>query len=433
MSTAESGAATCWIITVGDELINGTRVDTNTAWLSRRLAEIGVRVVRAISVGDREEAIRDSISRGMAGAEVVIVGGGLGPTHDDRTKEAVAAHFGAGMRRSGEVEKAVRRFFEERGRALGRVNLDQALVPEGFEYRINPLGTAPGLLKRLENGFLFVLPGVPAELRALYDDLVEPVLKEAYGGRWLVERRWFSTAGIGESDLFDRVGGLEEMSPDVSIAYLPSANGTAIYLTGEGMSPEEVGRLLDEAERRVRQGAGDYLYAGGDRSLADHIAGLLTERGETLATAESCTGGQIAHLLTNVPGASNWFLRGWVVYSNESKEEELGVPHELLVEHGAVSGPVARAMAEGARRVAGTDYALSVTGIAGPAGGTAEKPVGLVYTGCAGPDRTIVRRFLLGAAGRRFTKRRAAANALDLLRRMIEGLTLDAGEREDPE
>jgi nicotinamide-nucleotide amidase len=433
MLPSESTAATCWIVTIGDELINGTRVDTNTAWLAAKLAAAGISVTRAVSVGDDGAAIRWALDGGLAEADVLILSGGLGPTQDDCTKAVLADYFDVGMDRIKDVEVAVERFFEERGREATGVNLDQALVPEGFEWQVNPRGTAPGLLRRENGRLLFVLPGVPGEMKALYEEWVGPILDDLFGGRWSVQRRWFRTTGIGESDLFGRLGGLEDLAPGVGIAYLPSAYGVAIYLTGQGPDPDSVARDLDEASRRVIEGAGTYLYATSDQNLTDHIAGLLAERGQTLSLAESCTGGQIAHLLTNVPGASVWLTQGWVTYSNESKEEELGVPHELLEKHGAVSEAVAKAMVEGARARAGTDYALAVTGIAGPTGGTPEKPVGLTYIGCAGPDQTVTRRYQVGTTGRRYIKQRAVANALDLLRRMIQGLDPYEGGWETPE
>jgi len=421
-----------WVITVGDELLNGVRVDTNTAWLADRLASIGVKVVRAISVRDRQEDIRAVVAESLANADVVIVSGGLGPTEDDVTRQAIADLFDADLLRSSEVEAAVRSFFEDRGRTVSEVNLDQALVPEGFEYAVNPRGTAPGLMKRLDGRFLFILPGVPGEMKALYESWVEPVLREAHGDRPGVRRKWFRTTGIGESDLSDRIGRLDDLSPFVSVGYLPSAFGTAIYLTGSSSGGKEEDRCFAAAEERIRKGAGDYLFADSDQELPEHIADLLTTSGQTLATAESCTGGLIAGSLTDVPGASTWFLRGWVVYSNQSKEEELRVPHDLLLEHGAVSAEVARAMAEGARDAAASDYALSVTGIAGPTGGTEDKPVGLTFIGCSGPDGTVVREYHLGTMGRRYNKQRSMVNALDLLRRLITGLDPMAGGWETP-
>lgn len=428
-------AAICWIVTVGDELLNGIRVDTNTAWLAERLSRIGIKVVRAVSVGDGEEAIKAAVKDALAAADVVIISGGLGPTQDDRTKEAVAALYGVELKRQAEVEEAVRKFFADRGRETTQINLDQALVPEGFGWSVNRRGTAPGLMKQDSGTVLFALPGVPGELKALYNDWVSPLLAERFGEEWVFLQRWYRTTGIGESDLFDRVGGLEDLAPAISLSYLPSPEGTALYLTGQGEDSVELESLLDEAEDRITENAGTYLYAKGNVDLAVHIASLLAGRELTLATAESCTGGMIAHNLTNVPGASDWFLRGWVTYSNEAKEEDLGVQKEILVEHGAVSEPVAKAMAEGARIGADSDYAIAVTGIAGPAGGTEEKPVGLTYVACAGPDGAIVRRYLFGGGGRWKNKSRSMASALDLLRRVLEGYDPYEGgwERPGPE
>jgi len=422
----------CWILTIGDELINGLRVDTNTAWLAARLSDLGVEVERAVSLGDEEGAIRDALAGALAGTDLVIVSGGLGPTQDDRTKPAVAAHFGVGMTRIPEIEEAVRTFFATRGRSITPVNLDQALVPDGFAWHINPRGTAPGLLKEQDGRLLFVLPGVPGEMRAFWHDWLEPLLQDRLGDRHIIRRRWFQTTGIGESDLFNRVGGLEDLAPTITLAYLPSAWGVALYVTGKGEDAPAVEAALAQAEARIVAGSGDWFFARGDVTLAEHLAGQLRGRGLHLAVAESCTGGLLADTLTNVPGASEWLDRTWVTYSNRSKTEELGVPAELIAAQGAVSEPVARAMAEGARQQSGSDFALATTGIAGPTGGTPEKPVGLVYLACAGPAGTVVRRYLQGENGRRYNKQRAAANALDLLRRLVEKRNPFQGGWESP-
>lgn len=415
-------AARCRIITVGDELLNGIRVDTNTAWQAGRLAKLGIEVEGSVTVGDDESEIKRAAEDALARADVVIVSGGLGPTQDDRTKQALADFFGVDMERRSEVEEAVRGFFTSRGREPTQVNLDQALVPEGFEWRVNPLGTAPGMLKRHGDTLLFALPGVPDEMKALYEDWVAPLLAERFGGELIIERRWYRTTGIGESDLFDRIGGLEDLAPEVNLAYLPAPEGVALYVTGRGRTPEEVNEKLDEAGVRILEAAGSCLYASENLDIAEYLAGLLLDRGQTVAVAESCTGGLIAHSLTEVPGASEWFVRGWVTYSNEAKEEELGVPKEVMVDHGAVSQQVAHAMAEGALKNAGTDWAVAVTGIAGPTGGTEEKPVGLTFVACAGDGQTVVRRYLLGEGGRSRNKIRSMAVALDLLRRRLEDL-----------
>ena len=412
----------CRIVTVGDELLNGIRVDTNTSWLAERLAGLGIAVVGSVSVGDDEIEIGKAVEETLGRADIVILSGGLGPTQDDRTKQALADMFGVGMERRSDVEEAVRGFFASRGREPTQVNLDQALVPEGFEWRINPLGTAPGMLKQTGDSLLIALPGVPDEMKALYEEWVAPLLAGRYGGGLLIERRWFRTTGIGESDLFDRIGGLEDLAPEVSLAYLPAPEGVALYITGRGSDLEELRGKMDDAEARVRKAAGSCLYAGENVDIAGHVAGLLLERGETVAVAESCTGGLIAHSLTDIPGASTWFLRGWVTYSNGAKEEDLEVPKDLMAEYGAVSEQVARAMAEGAMKRARSDWALAVTGIAGPTGGTEEKPVGLTFVACAGGGGTVVRRYLLGEGGRSRNKVRSMAVALDLLRRRLEDL-----------
>jgi len=417
-------AARARIITIGDELLNGIRVDTNTAWLADRLTDLGIVTEQGITVGDDETAIAAAVREAIERAGIVIVSGGLGPTQDDRTKKALADLYGVGMTIRPEVEQAVRGFFAERGRETTPVNLDQALVPEGFEARVNPRGTAPGMLKEAEGRLLFVLPGVPGEMKALFDEWVGPLIRERFGGQVVILHRWFRTAGIGESDLFDRVGGLEEMAPTVSLAYLPSPEGIMLYLTGQGAHEETIESMLDSAEAHIVRSARSWLYASSDIDLPEHIAGLFSEQGLTLATAESCTGGLIASRLTDVPGASAWFRRGWITYSDEAKMEELGVPDELITEFGAVSIPVVSAMATGARSRAGVDYAIAVSGIAGPTGERPGKPIGFTCLACAGPDGVVTKEHHLGAGGRIRNKRRSMSLLLDLLRRVMEGLEL---------
>ncbi len=420
--SSRSRAARCRIITVGDELLNGIRVDTNTSWLADKLSEMGIMTEQAVTVGDDPVMIAASVREAVGGTDIVIVTGGLGPTLDDRTKEALADLFEVKMTPRPEVEEAVRGFFEERGRETTRVNLDQALVPAGFECRVNPRGTAPGMLKDDGSHLLFVLPGVPGEMKALFEEWVGPLINDRYGGRRVIVRRWYRTTGIGESDLFDLVGGLEEMAPAVNLAYLPSPEGTTLYLTGSGAHEETLEALLDSAEAHIVRAARQYLYTTSDIDLPEHIADLFSRRGLTLATAESCTGGLIASRLTDVPGASEWFRRGWVTYSDEAKVEELGVPAEIISEFGAVSSPVVISMAEGARSRAKTDYAIAVSGIAGPTGERPGKPVGFTCIACAGPEGTVVKEHHLGSGGRTRNKRRSMVLLLDLLRRVVDGL-----------
>lgn len=420
-------SARSWILTVGDELVNGLRVDTNTAWLAGRLTDMGIEVERAVSVGDDGGAIRDVLEGAeSAGIDVLIVSGGLGPTQDDRTKPALAEYFGVGMERSAEVEEAVRAFFSERDRTPTQVNLDQALVPEGFTYHVNPIGTAPGLMARGQGLVVFALPGVPPEMKALFGEWVESELSRQFSGR-VIRRRWFRTTGIGESDLFNRIGGLEDLGPSVSLAYLPGPDGVDMYVTATARDTREAERLLDKAEERVREGGAGYLFGAGEEGLADHIGDVLRRRSETLAVAESCTGGLLGSMITDVPGASEWFVGGWITYTDRTKQQELGVSEAVLADQGAVSEPTARAMAEGARERAGSDWALSITGIAGPEGGTPEKPVGMVCIGCSGPPGTRVRTFQFGAGGRRVNRERSAASAMDMLRRALEGMDVDEG------
>lgn len=418
------------IIAVGNELLSGDTLDTNFRALAQRLKELGVEVRRHVTVADRETeivaALRDSFTR----VDLVVVTGGLGPTSDDLTRFGVARALDVELLRDEPTILWLRERFKAYGVAeMPKTNEVQALFPAGAAILHNANGSAHGFRCDRAGQAVFVFPGPPKELVPMIDQHLVPWL-EAGGNLPLVRVRRLRTQGIGESLLAERIAGLPVGVPDIEIGYYPQDPGVDLKLTARGTEVADVEGRLAEAARQMAEAIGEHLYGEGRVSLPEVLGGLLRARGETLALAESCTGGLSAWLVTSVAGASDYFDSAVVTYSYPSKEAWLDVPHALLEREGAVSEATARAMAEGARARRGTTWAVSLTGVAGPGGGTPTKPIGLVYVAVAGPDGTEVRA--TRHAGERGTiQRRAAMTALDLLRRRL--LRLNAGLRSETE
>ncbi len=407
------------LVAIGTELLLGETVDTNGAWLARRLAAAGVSVARRTAVPDREADIADAVEAALRRTGGVLCTGGLGPTPDDLTKPVVARLFGRALHRDDAVLAAIEERFRQRGMVMAERNRAQADVPEGAGVLHNERGTAPGLWLEDERGFAVVLPGVPQEMRALFDGQVLPRLEARWPDRVPLAWRTIRTTGIAESAVAEALHGLEAQIEPLALAFLPSFEGTDIRLTGPGDPRDEAVRAaFDRAEGLVRERLGGYVYGLDDTELTDVVAELLVQRGATLALAESCTGGLVAKRLTDRPGASRYLRAGVVAYADEAKRDLLEVDEQLLAGHGAVSEAVARAMVGGARRVAGTDAAISITGIAGPSGGTAEKPVGTVWIGAALDDEVEVRHARFGG-DREEIRRRSAQAALALLWQLL--------------
>jgi nicotinamide-nucleotide amidase len=403
------------IITIGTEMLLGDLVDTNTAWLSARLATLGVGVYRHTTVGDNRDRIAEALKEGALRAALVITTGGLGPTSDDLTNECLADVTGREMVEYPEARAHVDEMFRRFGREPTANNYKQALFPEGTELIPNPLGTAMGALLE-SNGTLFAtLPGVPSEMRRMFEETLEPLIRDRTEGSIISRALWF--AGIGESALAEKVQDLLDAS-DPTVAPLAGQGKVRLRITTRAATQEEAEERIAPVEREILSRLGDYYFGEDDETLESAVGRLLEVQNATLALAESCTGGLLAKRLTDMPGSSAYFKEGLVTYSNESKERLLGVPHELLVEHGAVSESVARAMAEGVRKLAGTDYGLSVTGVAGPDGGTEKKSVGLVFVGLSDAEGTFVERLDLSAwaRSRGAIRERSANRAFDVLR-----------------
>ena len=408
------------IVTVGTEILLGDLVDTNSAYLGGRLATLGVSVYRHTTVGDNAERITAALRDAASRADLVITTGGLGPTSDDLTNQCLGEAAGREMVEYPEARRHVDEMFRRFGREPTPSNYKQAIFPEGSKLIPNPVGTAMGVMLELDGALVATFPGVPGEMRRMFEDTLEPLIRERSEGAIVSRTLWFT--GIGESALAEQVQDLLDAS-DPTVAPLAGQGKVRLRVTSRADTPEEAAKKIAPVADEILARLGDYYFGEDDETLESALGKLLTERGATLALAESCTGGLLAKRLTDGAGASAYFVEGLVTYSNESKEHLLEVPNDLLVEHGAVSEPVAGAMAEGVRKVAGTDYGLSVTGVAGPAGGSEEKPVGLVFVGISDEKGTEVERLDLSAwrRSREAIRERSANRAFDLLRHRILG------------
>lgn len=407
------------VVTIGTELLLGLTPDTNAAELGRALAGAGVEVVRHLSVADRPDAIRAVVAEALERTGFVITTGGLGPTRDDMTKREVAALFNKSLILDETVLRALEERFRRLGRPMPAVNRTQAEVPAGATVLPNPRGTAPGLWVEDARGRVVVmLPGVPSEMRGLLAEEVLPRIAAREGDGRVVRSRTVRTTGAAESALAERVGAVEEQIAPLTLAYLPSVDGVDLRVTAWRLPAAEADRRLGETVMLLRERAGEHCYGEDGTDLAATILERLRARKARLAVAESCTGGLLGGRITAVPGASDVFVGGIVAYNDAVKSGLLGVPEEQLKVHGSVSEEVVRAMARGAQQRFAADAALAVTGIAGPTGGTPEKPVGTVWLAASlGSELRVLKRIFPGDRGD--VRARSAQAALDLLRRLI--------------
>ncbi len=403
------------LISVGTELLLGQILNTNAQFLSRRLSLIGVDVYHQITVGDNPQRLEDALAEAFSRSELVILTGGLGPTADDLTKETVAAYFGLEMREDPQSRADLEAWFSKSGREMTPNNLKQAAFPVGSHILPNARGTAPGCIVEKDGKIAAVLPGPPYEMSQMYEKYVEPFLKQrCLAG---IHSRVLRLFGIGESSCEYQLRDLMQ-SANPTVAPYAGFGEVTLRLTVKCENDEDPGSWLDPLEQEIRSRVGQYVYAVGEEKLQAVVARLLCEKEKTLAVAESLTGGMICAQLVECPGVSAALLEGCVAYSNEAKMRTLGVREETLRAHGAVSQQTALEMAEGIRRHAGADFGLATTGIAGPGGATAEKPVGLVYIACAWQGgQTAMELRLRGDRERIRTL--AALNALHLLRRQL--------------
>jgi competence/damage-inducible protein CinA-like protein len=403
------------ILAVGEELLAPGRNETNSLFLTERLGTIGVPVVFRAVVGDDEELLSAAIRQALARAEIVLLSGGLGPTADDRTRDAAARALGLEMHLDSSIVERLERRFQRRGIPMPDVNRRQAMVPEGAEVLENQRGSAPGLFIRRDDGRIVVLlPGPPRELEPLFEELVLPRLAPAAAGSFYrAHKLW--VAGLPESSVEQKIVSVYRDYQNPVTTILASAGQVEIRLTAKGSSVAEADAVNEDLGSRLRAILGEHVFSETEESLEQVVGELLVEMGWRFSVAESLTGGLIAHRVTQVPGSSRYFEMGFVTYSNEAKTELLGVPSELFARVGAVSEEVALAMAAGARSRARSDIAVAVTGIAGPEGATDSKPVGLVYVGLATPDDVRAERFQFPGE-RRQVKRWSSQAALNLVR-----------------
>lgn len=401
------------IVTVGDELTSGLKADTNAPYLARRLGEIGIAVSSITSVGDTSRQVVEALRRAARDSRIVLVTGGLGPTDDDVTRQALAQALGTRLVVDAATLAYIHERFARRGLKAPEAVKTMALVPEGARVITNPAGTAPGLAITLGDAAIYVFPGVPAEMRAIFEGSVIGELKNL-GGRSFMKTRTLRTVGITESDIAAKLAAVAKEF-GCRLAYLPEDIGVNLTVTAESEHESEALRAVNQASNLIQDRIGDRIYSAEGDELHFVVGKMLMASRITIAVAESCTGGLVSHLLTEVPGISACIDRAVVAYSNKAKQALLGVSAEILDRHGAVSAEVAEAMALGVRQTAGTDIGLSTTGIAGPSGGTETKPVGLVYMALASADRCDVARHVL-VGDRQAIKKRAAARALDMVR-----------------
>jgi nicotinamide-nucleotide amidase len=404
------------IISVGTELVIGQCVDTNSAWLSEQLNRLGVNVIRHVTVGDELMRIRTVIEASLAEASLVLITGGMGPTADDLTREALAEALGEPLEERRDALEQIQAFFARWQRSMPESNRRQAMIPRGCSVISNERGTAPGIAYERGERLLFALPGVPAEMKAMFDQTVRPVVRGRTGTATTHEIN-LRCYGISEAALGDAIADLMARGRNPMVGTTASGAVLTVRIVAHGAHDAAAHVLADADANEVRSRLGHAVFGEGSDVLESAVGRLLALRDETVAVAESCTGGLLGARLTDVPGSSAYFLRGNVTYSNRAKVDLLGVPETLLDDYGAVSEAVARAMAEGCRQRAGADYAVSVTGIAGPTGGTPDKPVGLVFIGLATQGGVEVRRFLFGEHLTRSEIRdRSCKTALNLLR-----------------
>ncbi|MEX0719408.1 MAG: competence/damage-inducible protein A [Balneolaceae bacterium] len=412
------------IISIGNELLIGDTLNTNASWMGNFLTEIGFEVTQVTTIRDEVDKIKKAISESMAESHVVFCTGGLGPTHDDITKKAVADLFNAKMVVNEEVLEFVKSRFKKWNIPFSKSNYDQALVPENAEVLFNDMGSAPGMWFHENGSHLAVIPGVPAEMKFLMQKRINPKLMKVFGDVGFLYSIYIKTIGVGESTLSDEVlGDLSSyLENDVTLAFLPILGGVTLRLNSKG-------RTLEEAKKKVRplydviyERAKEFIFGEGkDVRLEEIVGQLLQQKDLTIATAESCTGGLIADTLTNVPGSSDYVMGGIISYSNQVKIAQLGVSKKMIEEKGAVSKEVAMQMAANVAERLKTDIGISATGIAGPGGGSEEKPVGTVWIGYYSKEEHFALKANI-SQNRILNKRRTMVISLDIIRRTLLGI-----------
>lgn len=406
------------IITIGDEILIGQIVDTNSAWMAQKLNDIGAKVERIVTISDSLEEIISAVSNAEERSDIVLITGGLGPTKDDVTKKALAKYFNCGFTFHPEIEAHIAKLFEGFGKKMSQLNSLQAELPSACEPLQNNQGTAPGMWFEQNQTIFVSMAGVPYEMKGLMRDHVLPRVKSRFKLPTILHRTVL-TIGMGESWLSERIGDWEDALPsEIKLAYLPSPGRVRLRLSAFGSDETKLSEILENEVNSLIELIPELVFGFDDDTIQSVVGNLLRESGKTISTAESCTGGLIAHRLTSVSGSSDYFLGSIVSYSNEVKMESLGVSEQNLIDFGAVSEEVVVQMAEGVKSRMQTDYAISVSGVAGPNGGTQEKPVGTVWIAVAGPLGVTAKKYQFGHDRVRNIEI-SATTALNLLRKSL--------------
>ncbi|MCD4832020.1 MAG: competence/damage-inducible protein A [Anaerohalosphaeraceae bacterium] len=403
------------IISIGNELLNGQTVDSNSAWLCGELVSMGIAAESVYIVGDDVELIADRLVKASAEADIILLTGGLGPTDDDITRNAIAAFLNCELVLREEIVAKMERYFELLGYAMPRKNVVQALLPKKALPIDNGLGTAPGILYEDGKKILAAMPGVPSEMKRMFSETVSGEIKKISSDEYIVIKKIRCT-GIGESTVAEMLGDLMERNRNPLINCTVDAGVITLHIVSKGKSREKAVEMAGRDEEKLIEILGELAFGTGEQNLADVVAEKLISTNQTLAIAESCSGGLIAKMITDVSGASRFFNYGWVTYADEAKITQLKVNKEIIEKYGAVSAEVASTMADGARAVSGADWAIAVTGIAGPGGGNEQKPVGLVYISIASKNGTETKEFNFRRNNRDFIRTRTAQTSLNLLR-----------------
>lgn len=414
-----------YLISIGDELLIGQTINTNVAFIGKLISDNNISITKSSVIGDNLKTIIDELDYAVTKGDVIIITGGLGPTHDDVTRSAIVEYFKTDLVFNSDVLEDIKSMLTRRGRELKKTHEDQAMVPKIAEAIRNENGTAPGYWIEWDDKIFVVMPGVPYEMKAMMENFVIPKLVDKIGEPTeFIKKLTLQTTGIPESLLSDRLGNLNDLLQVAELAFLPNEYGVRLRITVKSENEETAKNLLMEIEQKIRSKVGRYIFGRDEDTLEEVVGRLLNERELRVAVAESCTGGGLSDRITNINGSSSYFERGVVTYSNAAKVELLKVDEDVINIQGAVSPEVAMQMAEGVRAISGVDIGISLTGIMGPTGASTNKPVGLVYVGYCNSKVCTVKKFQFGE-NRILNKRRATQAALEILRRNLLGISID--------
>jgi len=408
---------TASILSIGNEILSGLTVDTNSAWLSQELFSIGLPTISHHAVGDDIDLIVDYMKLAERESDVVMITGGLGPTDDDLTRQAFAKFMGVELELKENLLKNLKCFFANNNYPMSERNKIQAYIPAGVTVLPNNLGTAPGMMVEKQGKIFAAMPGVPYEMKAMFTESLKDKLITLCSGQAVISKK-LKCFGAGESAIAEKLGNLMDRKRNPLINCTVDFGVTTLHIIAKAETKLQAENLVHKDELKLRQILGELIYGTDDETLAQVVGNKLAQQGKFLALAESCTGGLIAKLITDVPVASNYFKQSWVTYTNDAKINQLSVAAELIEKYGAVSPQVADAMAKGAKNKAKSDYAIAVTGIAGPTGASEQKPIGLVYISIASDKKCITEKFIF-SHDRNFVRFRAAQTALNLLRKQL--------------